>query len=111
MTRLDVPSVCSCISRPEPKRRRSCVEDGLVITVEVELARDENLSLAMLQGVGTSAVGLYQPPVFGRWLPLYTLMAQYSGINAVLDSSQKSNEKQKSSMTSNRRDALASSLQ
>ncbi len=33
MTRLDGPAVCSRISRPELKRRRSCLEDGLVFVV------------------------------------------------------------------------------
>ncbi len=30
------------------------------------------LSLAVLQGVGPSPVGLYQLSVSGRWLPLHT---------------------------------------
>ncbi len=33
MTRLDEPEVCSSISQPELRRHRSCVEDGLVLTV------------------------------------------------------------------------------
>ncbi len=33
VTRLDVPEVCSSISQLELKRRRSCVEDGLVLAV------------------------------------------------------------------------------
>ncbi len=36
------------------------------------MARDGELSLAVLQGVGPTPVGLYQPPVLGRWLPLHT---------------------------------------
>ncbi len=40
---------------------------------EVELARDEDLSLAVLQGAGLSQVGLYLPSVLGRWPPLQTL--------------------------------------
>ncbi len=54
------------------------------------MARDEELSLAMLQGAGSSFVGLYQPSVLVLWLPLWgRTMAHYSGMNAVLDSSQK----------------------
>ncbi len=37
------------------------------------MARDENFSLAVLQGVGPSQVGLYPPSVLGRWPPLHTL--------------------------------------
>ncbi len=37
------------------------------------MARDEDLSLAVLQGVGPSQVGLYAPSVLGRWPPLHTL--------------------------------------
>ncbi len=33
MPRLGVPAVCSSISRPDLKRHRSCVEDGLVLAV------------------------------------------------------------------------------
>ncbi len=33
MTRLDVPEVCSSVSQPELRRRRSCVEDDLVLAV------------------------------------------------------------------------------
>ncbi len=36
------------------------------------MARDEDLSLAVLQGVGPFPVGLYQPSVLWRWLSLYT---------------------------------------
>ncbi len=36
------------------------------------MARDEDLSLAVLQGVGPSPDGLYQPSVLGRSLPLQT---------------------------------------
>ncbi len=43
------------------------------------LARDEDLSLAVLQGVGHSPVGLYQPSVLGRWLPLHTLGLPHYG--------------------------------
>ncbi len=35
------------------------------------MARDGDLSLAVLQGVGPSPVGLYQPSVLGRLLPLH----------------------------------------
>ncbi len=34
------------------------------------MARDGDLSLAALQGVGPSPVGFYQPSVLGRWLPM-----------------------------------------
>ncbi len=37
------------------------------------MARDEDLSPAVLQGVGPSQVGLYPPSVLGRWPPLHTL--------------------------------------
>ncbi len=37
------------------------------------MTHDEDLSLAVLQGVGPSPVGLYQPSVLGRWLPLHAL--------------------------------------
>ncbi len=46
---------------------------------EVELAKPflmacgEDLSLAVLQGVGPSPVGLYQPSLLGCWLPLRAL--------------------------------------
>ncbi len=54
------------------------------------MARDGDLSLAVLQGVGPSPVQLYQPAVLGRWLPLHILgVVQYSEINTVLDESQK----------------------
>ncbi len=33
VTRLEVPAVCSSISRREWKRHRSCVEDGLVLAL------------------------------------------------------------------------------
>ncbi len=33
VTRLDVPEVCSNISRPKLRRHRSCVEDGLALAV------------------------------------------------------------------------------
>ncbi len=33
MTRLEVPEICFSISRPEPKRHRSCVADGLILAV------------------------------------------------------------------------------
>ncbi len=33
VTRLDVPAVCCSISRPELKRHRSYVEDGLVLAI------------------------------------------------------------------------------
>ncbi len=36
------------------------------------MARDEDLSLAVLQGVGPSPVALYQPSVLERLLPLHT---------------------------------------
>ncbi len=37
------------------------------------MARDEDLSLVVLQGVGPSPVSLYPPSVLGRWSPLHTL--------------------------------------
>ncbi len=37
------------------------------------MARDEDLALAVLQGVGTSQVGSYPPSVLGLWPPLQTL--------------------------------------
>ncbi len=37
------------------------------------MARDEDLSLAVLQGAGLSQVGLYPLSVLGRWPPLHTL--------------------------------------
>ncbi len=37
------------------------------------MARDKDLSLAVLQDVGPSQVGLYQLSVLGRWFPLHTL--------------------------------------
>ncbi len=37
------------------------------------MARDEDLSLAVLQGVRPFPVGLYQPSVLWRWLTLYAL--------------------------------------
>ncbi len=33
MKRLDVPAICSTISRPRPKRYHSCVEEGLILAV------------------------------------------------------------------------------
>ncbi len=33
VTRLDVPAVCCSILRPQLKRHRTCVEDGLVLAV------------------------------------------------------------------------------
>ncbi len=45
---------------------------GLVIEAFPHTARDEDLSLAMLQGVRPSPVGLYQPSVLGRWFPWHT---------------------------------------
>ncbi len=49
-----------------------CLEASAFQREEVELARDEDLSLAVLQGVGPSPVGLYQPSVLRRWLPMHT---------------------------------------
>ncbi len=46
MTRLEVPAIYSSISRREPKRHRSCVEDGLVLAVIGRCA------LVALLGVG-----------------------------------------------------------
>ncbi len=37
------------------------------------MARDEDLSLAMLQGTGPSQVGFYPLSVLGRWPPFNTL--------------------------------------
>ncbi len=34
--------------------------------------RPRDLSLSVFQSVGPSPVGLHQPPVLGRWLPLHT---------------------------------------
>ncbi len=42
---------------------------------EVEFALDEYLSLAVLQVVGPSPVGLYQSSVLGCWHPLHNLDA------------------------------------
>ncbi len=39
------------------------------------MARDEDLSLAVLQGAELSQVGLYPPSVLGRWPLLHTLDA------------------------------------
>ncbi len=75
------------------------------------MARDEDLSLAVLLGVGPSPIGLYQPSVFGRWFYAYSRCghtnAQYYGINAVFDSSQKDPW----TMRSNRLAVFAASLQ
>ncbi len=37
------------------------------------MARDEDLSLVVLQGVGPFPIGLYQPSVLWRWFSLYIL--------------------------------------
>ncbi len=37
------------------------------------MARDEDLSLAVLHGVGPFQVDLYPPSVLGRWPPLHAL--------------------------------------
>ncbi len=58
--------------RPARRRLRSS-EKRLSWRSLSHMARDEELSLAVLQGVGPSPVGLYQPSVLGRWLPLHTL--------------------------------------
>ncbi len=51
-----IPTRCGWVRKPFP-----------------HMARDEDLSLAVLQGAGLSRVGLYQPSVLGRWPPLHTL--------------------------------------
>ncbi len=76
------------------------------------MARDEGLSLTVLQGVGSSPVGLYQPSVLGRWLRVaYSrcgrTMAQYNGINADEDYSVKDRQ----TMKNNRIVVFAASLQ
>ncbi len=55
------------------RRRLRTSEKRLSCEAFPHMARDEDLSLTMLQGAGPSHVGLYPPSVFWRWPPLHTL--------------------------------------
>ncbi len=55
---------------PHKRRRLRSSEKRLNYRSLSHKARDENLSLAVLQGVGPLQVGLYPPSVLGRWPPL-----------------------------------------
>ncbi len=51
----------------------SAFQQEEVDLVKPHMARDEDLSLAVLQGAGLSQVGLHPPSVVGRWPPWHTL--------------------------------------
>ncbi len=60
-----VPAICSSISRPEPKRRRSSAEGGLVLAVNSRCALVTRLEV----GGGRSQVGKGERDIWTFWRP------------------------------------------